>query len=65
MVFASKIATVLLRTAQLTKTLFGSPSEENCACFFAFRNFTMQQTQLKRHLQADRSLGINKHVRRN
>ena len=35
------------------------------ASFFAFRNFTMLQKQLKERLQADRSLGTNKHGRHN
>ena len=35
------------------------------ARYFAFRNSTMLQKQLKKHLQADIALGINKYGRHN
>ena len=57
---------MLLRTAQVTKNFLARvQTRTNYARFFVFRDFTMQQMQLKRRLQADRALGINKHGRHN
>ena len=56
---------VLLRIGQVTKNFLALVQRKIRACFFAFRNFTMLQKQLKRRLQADRPLGINKHCRYN
>ena len=50
-----------MRTAQVTKNFLALVQTKNSARFFAFRNYTIRQKQLKRRLQADRSLGINKH----